>query len=223
MRLIISHSHDLGSRMHKDLQIVRKLLEGDERLFRAFFDEYFPRLYRFVVPRVGGNADEARDIVQQSFCKAIEKLDSYRGEASLYGWMLQICRNTLVDTVRRHNVRPQHTTLKVDDNALHSIVEALSAPENEQPEHRAARLDLLQLVEATLDYLPSHYGDVLEWKYVEGSSVREIAERLDVAPKAAESLLTRARAAFREAILEIHNSADLLPFETEKRPGYARN
>ena len=207
--------------MHNDLSIARKLLDGDERVFKAVFDDYFPRLYRFVIPRVSGNAEEARDIVQQSFCKAVERLDSYRGEASLYGWMLQICRNTLIDRVRREAARPQQVMFSGQDEALESIVEALRAPENEQPEQRAARLDLLRVIEATLDYLPSHYGSVLEWKYVEGNTVKEIAAKLDVAPKAAESLLSRARSAFREAIVEIHNSADLLPFETQESSHYA--
>lgn len=209
--------------MHDDLVIVRKLLEGDERMFKAIFDSYFPRLYRFTVPRVGGNTEEARDIVQQAFCKAVERLDSYRGEASLYGWMLQICRNTLIDRVRHDSTRPQHFSLGGNEGALESMVEALRAPENEQPDHRAARLDLLRVIEATLDYLPSHYSDVLEWKYVEGNSVKEIAEKMNLAPKAAESLLTRARTAFREAIAAIHNSADLLPFEIDKGPRYARD
>jgi RNA polymerase sigma-70 factor, ECF subfamily len=54
-------------------------------------------------------------------------------------------------------------------------------------------------VQAILDRLPARYGDALEWKYVEGLSVMEIAERLGVGAKAAESLLTRARTAFRDA------------------------
>jgi RNA polymerase sigma-70 factor (ECF subfamily) len=223
LRHIINGMLAGDSRMHDDLSIVRKLLDGDEETFRAVFDGYFPRLYRFVMPRVSGNSDEARDIVQQAFCKAVERLDSYRGEASLYGWMLQICRNTLIDRVRRSSSRPQHFSLAEGDDALESIVEALRAPENEQPDHEAARLDLLRIIEATLDYLPSHYGDVLEWKYVEGDSVNEIAQKMNLEPKAAESLLTRARSAFREAIITIHDSADLLPFETDKGPRYARD
>ena len=50
-----------------------------------------------------------------------------------------------------------------------------------------------------LDYLPSRYSQALEWKYCEGLSVNEIAERLEVGAKAAESVLSRARVAFREA------------------------
>lgn len=199
--------------MHEDLAIARKLLDGDEATFRSVFDGYFPRLYRFAVPRVGGDTEEARDIVQQAFCKAFERLDSYRGEASLYGWMLQICRNALVDRARRLAVRPRQLKLDDSDDSLQSIVEAIRAPDDEEPEHRASRLDLLQVIQATLDYLPSHYGSVLEWKYIEENSVDEIARKLDIAPKAAESLLTRARKAFREALVALDDSADLLPID----------
>lgn len=199
--------------MHEDLAVARKLLDGDEATFRSVFDGYFPRLYRFVMPRVDGNRDEARDIVQQGFCRAFERLDSYRGEASLYGWILQICRNALIDRARRQSTRPQPLKLSGTGEALNAIVEAIRAPEHEQPEHRAVRLELIQVIQATLDYLPSHYSDVLEWKYIEENSVNEIAEKLDIGLKAAESLLTRARKAFREAVLVIDDSADLLPFD----------
>jgi RNA polymerase sigma-70 factor (ECF subfamily) len=57
---------------------------------------------------------------------------------------------------------------------------------------------LAERVQITLDYLPDRYGDVLEWKYLQGLSVNEIAERLASTPKAVESTLTRARQAFRE-------------------------
>ena len=198
--------------MHQDREVVRRLLAGDEAMFRSVFDGYFPRLYRFVLPQVGGDGEEARDIVQQSFCKAFEKLESYRGEASLYGWILQICRNALIDRARRTAVRPRRIEIDTSDEALTSICDALKAPVDEQPDHRSARLELLQLIQATLDYLPSHYGSVLEWKYIEENTVNEIADKLDIGAKAAESLLTRARAAFREAIVSISQSADLLPY-----------
>jgi RNA polymerase sigma-70 factor (ECF subfamily) len=58
--------------------------------------------------------------------------------------------------------------------------------------------------------LPQRYGDVLEWKYIDGLEVAEIARRLEVGPKAAESVLGRARAAFRDALLELAAVPDAL-------------
>ncbi len=189
--------------VHADKAIAKRLLRGDERAFHDLFDDYFPKLYRFALARLNGDEDEARDIVQETFCRAFERLDSYRGEASLYGWMCQICRNAMIDRGRRLAREPQQIAVIDDDGTIRSILETLAAPADEQPEAAARRSELVQLIQATLDCLPGHYGDVLEWKYVDGLSVAEIAARLSVSAKAAESALTRARGAFREAIQTI--------------------
>jgi DNA-directed RNA polymerase specialized sigma24 family protein len=65
-------------------------------------------------------------------------------------------------------------------------------------------------VQATLDTLPERYGQALEWKYVDGLAVAEIAARLGTGEKAAESLLSRAREAFRAAIGELAGPTVLL-------------
>ena len=197
--------------VHADRAIAKRLLRGDEAAFREVFDSFFPKLYRFALARLNGNDDDAREVVQETFCKAFERLDSYRAEASLYGWMCQICRNTITDHGRRRQRRPQHVTLIEEDSTIKSILDTIAAPIDEGPESQAGRRDLMRLIQATLDSLPGHYGDVLEWKYVDGLSVNEIAERLSVSPKAAESALTRARNAFREAVEAIGGAMDLLP------------
>ena len=202
---------------HSDRAIANRLLQGDEAAFRELFDNFFPKLYRFALARLNGNQDEAREVVQRTFCKAFERLDTYRGEASLYGWMCQICRNNIVDLGRQRQREFQKVTLLEEDGTIQSILETLAAPAAEEPENQAWRMDVMRLIQATMDCLPGHYGDVLEWKYVDGLSVKEIAERLAVGPKAAESLLTRARGAFREAMQAITGSADILPFPTERQ------
>ncbi|MCZ6586293.1 MAG: sigma-70 family RNA polymerase sigma factor [Gammaproteobacteria bacterium] len=197
--------------VHADRAIAKKILQGDENAFRELFDSFFPRLYRFALVRLNGDQEEAREMVQQTFCKAFERLDSYRGEASLYGWMCQICRNTITDMGRRRQREYRRMPLLEEDSTIQGILETLAAPAAEEPENTLWRQDIMRLIQATLDNLPGHYGDVLEWKYVDGLSVKEIANQLGVGPKAAESLLTRARTAFREAIATITGSADVLP------------
>jgi RNA polymerase sigma-70 factor (ECF subfamily) len=194
---------------HPDSQLAKRLLGGDEQAFRDFFDASFPKLYRFALARLRGNSDEATDVVQETLCKAFEHLDSYRGEASLFGWMCQICRNAINDRGRRARLEPVPLTLVDDDADIRGILESIAAPDADEPEQQASRRELVQLVQATLDSLPGRYGDVLEWKYVDGLSVKEIARRLSVGPKAAESLLTRARVACREVLTELDGSLGL--------------
>jgi RNA polymerase sigma-70 factor, ECF subfamily len=193
-----------------DRAVARRILKGDARAFRELFDNFFPRLFRFALARLDGDRDAAVEIVQQTFCRAIEKLETYRGDAALYTWFCQICRNALVDYCRARN-RAISTSLPLEDHPhVREILEALTAPASEAPEMSAWRCDVARLVEATVDALPERYAAVLEWKYLDEMSVVQIAERLAVGPKAAESLLTRARAAFREAILVVAESADAL-------------
>lgn len=193
-----------------DRAIARRILRGDARSFRSLFDSYFPRLYRFALGRLGGDHDAANDVVQQTFCKAIERLDTYRGEAALYTWFCQICRNTLIDYCRSAK-REVRTLRSIEDEPeVRAVLDALAAPLTTQPDVQVWQQDIRRLVQATVDTLPERYGDVLEWKYIDGLSVNEIAERLRVSAKAAESLLTRAREAFRAAILELAGIPEVL-------------
>ena len=193
--------------VHVDRAVARRILGGDEGAFKDLFDRFFPRLYRFVLARVGNDPDTARDIVQQTFCNAIGRLDSYRGEAALYTWFCQICRNVLTDHFRSKG-RAGNVTLIEDHPNARAILESLAAPVADEPETGVWRDQVHRIVEATLDSLPGRYGEVLEWKYIDGLSVAEIASRLDVGAKAAESLLTRAREAFRDAIVELFGAPD---------------
>jgi RNA polymerase sigma-70 factor (ECF subfamily) len=197
-------------RLHTDWELSCRILAGSEAAFRALFDQYFPRLYRFALARLDGNRDQAREVVQLTFCKAFERLDTYRGESSLYGWFCQICRNAIADRFRDRRHEIEYFTFAEDDATLDTILATLRAPAADEPDSRLWRAELVRLIQTTLDCLPGHYGDVLEWKYVDGLSVKEIAERLAIGTKAAESCLTRARGAFREAIAAVSGSVDAL-------------
>ena len=183
--------------------LVDRMLAGDQRAFDAFFNAYFDRLYRFALVRLRGDADVAEDVVQQTLCRAVEKLKHFRGEAALFTWLCQICRNTIADLFRSKGYQSARAVPFEDTEEVRAALEALSAIPSEDPQDSMKSEQLRRLVQAILDHLPTRYGDVLEWKYIQGLSVKEIALRLEVAPKAAESMLGRARVAFREGFLAI--------------------
>jgi RNA polymerase sigma-70 factor (ECF subfamily) len=200
----------LSDTIHVDRALARRILGGDEAAFRGLFDSFFPRLYRFALARLDGDPEGAREVVQQTFCKAIERFDTYRGEAALYTWFCQVCRNTLIDYQRAMNRETRNVVLLEDQPNVRAILESFVAPVAEQPDQRAWQQDVRRLVQATVDTLPDHYSEILELKYVDGLSLQDIAEQLNVGTKAAESLLQRARRAFREAILEVAETPDAL-------------
>ena len=181
----------------EDRKLVRRLVGGDERAFDAFVDEYFPRLYRFAYSRVGGDREAAEDVVQTTFMNVIRKIGTYRGEAALFTWLCTFCRYEIAAFWRRRGKRMAEVKLVEDSPAIRAAVETLGAF-SEGNIARFERDELARLVWAVLDHLPVRYGNALQWKYIHGLSVREIAARSETSPKAVESLLTRARQAFRD-------------------------
>ena len=169
-------------------------MDKDRAAFETFFGAYFPRLYRFCRVRM---ADEAacEDIVQETLTRALAAIDGYRGEASMFTWLCQICRHRISDHVERHGGRRSVTVSLDDDPAIRATLESLASDDVDP----ADAIGVTRMVQVTLDYLPDHYGRVLEWKYIEGLSVEEIADRLDTGVVAVQSVLARARAAFRDA------------------------
>lgn len=181
-----------------DKALVRAVLAGSERAFRAFFDEYFDRLYRFVLMRVDGDHAAADEITQSSLAKALRRLDRFKGEAQLFSWLCAIARNDAIDWLRRQGRYREHIVLVDDDPDVRAMVDAVRIPLEAEPEREASRRETIDKIHAALDRLPRRYGDALEWKYIEGLSIREIAARLDVSGEATQSILARARRAFAE-------------------------
>jgi RNA polymerase sigma-70 factor, ECF subfamily len=203
-----------------DLDLARRLAAGDEPGFARFFDEYYPRLYRFALARLSGDQDAADEMAQRTLCRACRKLHLYRGEASLFTWLCQICRHEIHDHAELRTRDAQRLVSIDDDPAMRAALESLPAESSNDPAIAVAHADAAHLVRVVLDYLPSRYGDALEWKYVEGIAVKEIATRLSVTPLAAESLLGRARRAFREAWLTV--TGERLPESVSGEGAYER-
>lgn len=183
---------------HEDKALVDQMLAGDRQRFDEFFEELVPRLYRFVSKRLGGDADTVRELVQSTICSAIDHLESYRGEAALFTWICGICRYQILGYYRSKKMSRAQVELSEDSIELRGALESLAGP-IELADDLLRRKEVLGLVHRALDQLPRRYSQALEWKYTEELSVVEIGERLGVSMKAAESILSRARAAFREA------------------------
>ncbi len=195
----------MTSSLHKsDLDLAKRVAVGDEMAFREFFQAYFPRLYRFALAR-NGDAAFAEETAQATLCKVMGKLGQYRGEASLFTWLCQICRNEMSAHFRRANTDPaRHVPLEETD-ILRAALESLSSGMDD-PEVFSRGQETARLVQVVLDHLPANYCRVLELKYLAGDRVSAIAGVLGVSEKAAESMLSRARIAFKDAFVMLYGN-----------------
>ena len=182
-----------------DIDLVERVLAQDRAAFDEFFETYFARLCRFCAARVR-QVDAVEDIVQETLVRAVRNLHTYRGEAMLFSWLCQICRNEISTWYTRQGRVADASVSLDDDPAVRAALESFGA---QMQADLASDIALADLVQLTLDYLPDKYGRALEWKYLEGASVKEIATRLGMGRLAAQSLLARARSAFRQGFQDL--------------------
>ena len=201
----------------EDRRLIKQLLAGDERAFDRFFEDNFARLFRFALIRLSDDPDAAREVAQITLSKAIRKLHTYKAEAALFTWLCAICRNETSDWLARQGRYREHIVLVEDFPDVQAAIDSFQSPEQLNPEAHYKRVELLRLIQVALDQLPPNYGDVLEWKYIEGYSVKEIAARMNLGTEATQSLLARAKRAFADVYssladgLERHESELVRP------------
>jgi len=189
-----------------DLYWIEKLRSKRERDFNEFFDHFFPRLYRFANSRLR-DAGLAEEVAQEAMSKAILNLHSYLGEAALFTWLCTITRHEISRVLKRENISLNQVISIADENLL-AALDSLESFQAEDPHHQINKLQLAEKVRLVMASLPSHYADILEWRYLHGDSVMEIAEKLNKNYKSTESLLSRAREVFRDTFTSVHNAED---------------
>lgn len=177
-----------------DKQLAGRVLNGDREALREFFDRHYAPAYRYCLRRV--SPEDAEELATDALRHAIRALPSYRGEAKLLTWIHGIARKLLASHFRAN--RKHRNVVFIDDSErVRAEVEAMAADLSVSPERAQEIRERRQLVHLMLDYLPADYGRILEWKYIEGLSVNEIAARLQTTAISVQSKLARARKAFR--------------------------
>jgi len=164
-------------------RLHRAVLAGDERAWRTLYDATFAGLDAYVVWRCAGLRDLADDVVQETWLTAVRRMrdfDPQRGP--LLAWLRGIAANVLRGQFRRKMPQP----LVGDDHPARADIDGERREEAEQ-------------IASALATLPEHYEAALRAKYLDGLSVAAIAADRAESPKAVESLLSRAREAFRAA------------------------
>lgn len=160
------------------------VLAGNQSAWRALYERHFSMLYGYAFHRAGRDEHRADEIVQETWLVAVRRIadfDPCRG--AFEGWLKGIADHVLQNQ-RRRWLR--------DRSADGQVISERAGPD---PDATAETRELLALA---LTALPASYQAVLHAKYQEQLTVREIADRLGHTSKAVESLLSRARAAFRQ-------------------------
>jgi len=153
---------------------------GEERAFRELYRRHTPALYQLVLRMLGGSQPDAEDVVQETWIRAVRRLDGFRWESSLRTWLSAIALNFARETLRKRGRAP-----------LAALPDGFELPAKPRPD--GDRIDL----ERAIARLPDGYRSVLVLHDVEGYTHEEISRHLDIAVGTSKSQLFDARRAMR--------------------------
>ena len=195
--------------MHKQSRFdgpwKRRALNGDAEALDLFVGESLKPLFQFCFYRLRRNRHLCEEVVQETLVRAIADLSNYEPQRSgnnLFPWLTGLARNEIRRALSREPETASLETLwaRMDED-LRNI---LGRPESTLLDDEVLQRDEThEMVNVTMSQLPPHYRETLEAKYVSRRSVREIAAQRETSEKAVESLLSRARQAFRETFLAL--------------------
>ena len=165
--------------------LIKGCMEGNRRLQEELYSRFSPRMYA-VCLRYAGNAEEAEDILQESFIKVFKKLDSFRSEGSFEGWVRRIFVNTAIEHFRRKRYL-MPVTEKEENTIEGKYVSVLD---------ELAEKDILALVQE----LSPGYRTVFNMYVVEGYTHKEIADMLGISEGTSKSQLSRAKVILQDMV-----------------------
>jgi RNA polymerase sigma-70 factor, ECF subfamily len=174
---------------------------GDAASFEAVMRQNNQRLYRLALGLVG-NPDDAEDVLQDSYCHAFEKRASFAGPAGIGSWLASIVRNQAIDCLRSRRSRRAAFTLEADlpltaEESPSSIESVPAQDAFESPELGVERGEARAALESAILSLPLPFRAVFVLRDVEGLSLQQTAEHLDIPVATVKTRAHRARLLLR--------------------------
>jgi len=179
-----------SSQALSDIEVVRRVREGETALFEILMRRYNQRLYR-IARAILKDDTEAEDVMQQAYLNAYVHLDQFAERASFSTWLTKIA---VYEALARsaHRGAAAHTGFESADDSMVRVQDT-----KPDPEHQAFATELRTLLESAVDRLSESHRVVFTLRLIEGLSTAEAAECLGISEENVKTRLHRARALLR--------------------------
>lgn len=177
-----------------DTTLIARLLSKDRATATRFYREYAPKLRRYITTKVSVVQD-AEELLSDTLFAFLEGIRDFQGKSSVKTYLFSICQHKIIDYYRRKKMK--HIVFSQIPH-LEALVSPLVTPE--------AAFDeavVREKIQKTLARIAPAYRQILQLKYLEEVSVDDIAQKLSISFKSAESRLFRARKVFVESFLSL--------------------
>ncbi|HVY69285.1 MAG TPA: sigma-70 family RNA polymerase sigma factor [Verrucomicrobiae bacterium] len=167
-------------------RLTRRLARGDEEAFREFHAEYFSRLHQFLIVVTRGDDAQAKDALQETFLRVARSVKPFDDDEIFWCWLKTVARNAARDGGRRQF-------------RYFAVLERFA---RKQEVETAPDPSLNEMLEEAMGELGPDERRLLEGKYLDGESVRDLSASAGLTEKAVESRLGRLRRQLRDRMME---------------------
>ncbi|MES2791515.1 MAG: sigma-70 family RNA polymerase sigma factor [Planctomycetota bacterium] len=178
-----------------DSELITECLQGRTDAFGQLVTRYQERLFGTLVTMLG-SVEDARDVAQEAFVQAYQKLESFRGQSAFYSWLFRIALNSSVD----HHRRQRRPTVSIDASREQSGTEPTDLHPEASPSFSIERTERQKLVQVALSKLSPEYRQVLMLKEMEDLKYEEIAALVKIPVGTVRSRIHRGRAELKDIL-----------------------
>ncbi len=191
-----------GSRATAETQFIERLKQGDAAAFDLLVAERSGEIYGLLY-RLTENAEEARDLTQETFLRAFQNIGTFRGDADLRTWIYRIAINQARNRWRWWRRRRRDATVSLDAPAGpfgQPLNATLRAEANSDPERQTLAHEREKVLRLALKTLGRAYRETVILRDIEGFSYEEIATTLGISVGTVKSRLSRGREELRRKL-----------------------
>lgn len=180
-----------------DARLAKLASQGDRRAFSELVEMYKDKMYHLGY-RMLGNAQEAEDVVQETFLRVYTNLHKYDDTQKFSTWIYRIATNLCIDRLRKKkNVYSLDAEMTDGDgNDFYSLLPS----EEETPEEQLVLTETQQRIRRAIEDLPEKYKSVVILKYLHDQSLQEIADVLNMPVTTVKTRVHRGREFLRKRL-----------------------
>lgn len=184
-------------RSRKDLSLVKAALSGDQQAYQQLVDKYRNPLY-FHILKLVRNRDVVDDLVQETFLKAFDCLQSYNKDYAFSTWLYRIATNHSIDYLRKKKL----STLSIDEpvKGKEGEMKMELTDEDSYTDREIIRKQRRAMIRDAIESLPEKYRIVIRMRHMEEMSYEEIAEELNLPLGTIKAHIFRAREFLNKAL-----------------------
>jgi RNA polymerase sigma-70 factor (ECF subfamily) len=183
-------------------QFIERLKRSDPAAFETLVNERSGEIYGLLY-RLTENAEEARDLTQETFLRAFQSIGQFRGDSDVRTWIYRIAINQARNRWRWWRRRRRDVTVSIDatdENGRPALVANLSADSSSDPERDALAHERERALKRALSGLRRVYREAVILRDIEGLAYEEIAVALDISVGTVKSRLARGRQELRRKL-----------------------